>query len=529
MKILLVNPSSPDSFWSFSKSLPFIGKVALVPPLGLLTVAALLPRDWDLKLVDMTVQQLDPKHLQWADMVFISSMTNQAASALEVIELCRAYPVKVVVGGPHFTMLHDGIPGVHHYFRGEAEETIPQFISDLAQGIPKRVYESPGRTDMTQVPIPRWDLIDTRPYTYLSAQYSRGCPFDCEFCDISLLLGRKLRHKQPNQVIEEMQAVYDLGWRGYFFFVDDNFVGHKGKTKELLRLVIAWQQERGRPFWLITQASVDMADDPELMDLMVQAGFIIAFLGIETPHQGSLEECGKRQNQNRDLVAAIQAIQSRGIEVAGGFMIGFDSDPPDIFKTQVDFINEAAIVMAMVNLLSVPPGTRLHQRLLDEGRYLGTPAGDSIMTLEGVNFVPKMGMDRLVQGYTWVLRNLFEPQPYYQRALANLKVLAPHPVVAPPKTGLVEVMAFFIILYKLGLRDRGGRRYFWAYLCKVLFRHLPMLHRAMDHAARGYHFRTLLRDFLPKQEAYIKSLSQNSLDMESPPAGITGDRRPETV
>ncbi|MCX8126656.1 MAG: B12-binding domain-containing radical SAM protein, partial [Dehalococcoidia bacterium] len=359
MKALLVYPACPDTFWSFRHALKFVAKKASFPPLGLLTVAAMLPTQWEKKLVDMNVEHLTDHDLKWADFVFISAMIVQRESAREVIARARESGAKVVVGGPLFTTSYQEFSNVDHFVLGEAEATLPQFLADLNAGCARQLYYSQERPDLGKTPVPQWSLI-RRPKSYssMAIQYSRGCPFNCEFCDIVVLNGRKPRTKSRDQMLAELEALYNFGWRGGVFIVDDNFIGNKDKVKtEILPAILNWSREKRYPFAFSTEASINLADDEELIQLMVDAGFNTVFIGIETPHEASLAECGKSHNQKRDLLASIRKIQSLGLEVQGGFIVGFDHDPITIFKNQINFIQKSGIVTAMVGLLQALPET----------------------------------------------------------------------------------------------------------------------------------------------------------------------------
>ncbi len=371
MKVLLVCPEYPDTFWSFKHALRFVSKRAGQPPLGLLTVASLLPADWEKRLVDLSLEPLTPEDLRWADYVFLGGMAIQAESARWVIARCNEAGTKVVAGGPLFTARHQDFPGVDHFVLNEAEITLPPFLDDLRHGRPKRLYTTTEWADLTTTPLPMWELIDPRQYATLNIQYSRGCPYDCEFCDITVLFGHVPRTKSADQVIAEMEAVHRTGWRGHLFFVDDNFIGNKAKLKrDVLPGIIHWMEENGHPFSLGTEASLNLSDDPVLMDLMARAGFEEVFVGIESPNAESLEECKKTPNRNRDLLASVRTLQKAGLQVQAGFIVGFDSDPPSIFDNLIQFIEESGIVVAMVGLLSAPKNSRLHDRLGKEHRLL---------------------------------------------------------------------------------------------------------------------------------------------------------------
>lgn len=334
-KVLVLYPEFPDTFWSFKHALKFIRKKASLPPLGLLSVAAMLPRSWNVRLVDVNVRALTEKDLAWADLVFVSGMIAQRESARELIARCRAAGKTVVAGGPLFGSEHTRFPQVDHFVLNEAEVTLPAFLRDLERGRAGRVYAATEFPDIRHTPAPRWELADMRKYASMSIQFSRGCPFDCKFCDVTAKFGHRPRTKSARQVINELDGLYRCGWRGAVFFVDDNFIGNKRQLKEeLLPALIEWQNARRHlPFF--TVASINLADDGELMRLMAEAGFDTVFVGSETPEDASLAECNKRQNTGRDLVADVRRIQRAGLQVQGGFIVGFDSDPPGPYYERV--------------------------------------------------------------------------------------------------------------------------------------------------------------------------------------------------
>jgi len=355
MNILLVYPKYPTTFWSFTYALKFISKKASLPPLGLMTIAAMLPTDWQVRLVDKNVRSLSDHDLLWADYVFLSAMTIQRKSAESVINRCKALGVKIIAGGPLFTSVPDEFNHVDHLVLNEAEITLPLFLEDMKHGRARHVYTSSHWANLTATPVPRFDLLDKKKYASMNIQYSRGCPFDCDFCNITVLYGRVPRTKNADQLIAELQALYSSGWRGSLFIVDDNFIGNKGKLKkEILPAIITWMQERKHPFNFYTEVSINIADDEELMQLMVKAGFDQVFVGIESPNEDSLAECSKLQNRNRDLIASVRKIQRAGLEVQAGFIVGFDKDPAFIFERLIGFIQESGIATAMVGLLNAP-------------------------------------------------------------------------------------------------------------------------------------------------------------------------------
>ena len=486
MKILLVYPHYPDTFWSFRHALKFIGRKASFPPLGLLTVAAMLPVEWEKRLVDMNVRPLSAADLEWADFVFISAMTIQRESAQEVIDRCRHLEVKTVAGGPLFTACHDDFPEVDHLVLGEAELTLPPFLADLRTGGARHLYADDQWADLTITPIPLWDLIEVRDYAAMNIQYCRGCPFDCEFCDITALFGRRPRSKTCEQLIAELDSLHLRGWRGAVFFVDDNFIGDKGKLKkEILPAMIDWMDRKEYPFYFYTEASIDLADDPRLMELMVRAGFEEVFIGIETPFEASNAESGKVQNRNRDLLGSVKCIQRAGLQVHGGFIVGFDSDPPTIFDKQILFIQESGIVTAMVGLLSAIRGTKLHQRMSLEGRLLGEGTGSN--TVIDLNFVPRMNTDTLIGGYQSILDTIYAPKNYYQRVIRLLREYRPlHLGRFHLQRGYVGAL-FKSILF-LGIIGRE-RHHFWKLFFWSLIRKPRLFPLAITYAIYGFHFR----------------------------------------
>nr|HPN85111.1 radical SAM protein [Victivallales bacterium] len=370
MNVLLIYPEFPDTFWSFKHALKFVMKKAALPPLGLLTVAAMLPSDWKKRLVDMNVSKLSEADLKWADYAFISGMIVQKNSARKAVELCKKAGLKIVAGGPLFMNEQESFPEVDHFVLNEAECTLPPFLKDLAEGTAKRTYSSSSFPDIATTPVPMWDLADMHKYVTMSLQYSRGCPFNCEFCNVTALFGHKCRVKSSAQVIAELDALYERGWRAGVFFVDDNFIGNKAILKnDLLPELIKWQKgKKGITF--LTEVSINLADDKELMEMMALAGFDAVFIGIETPDEASLTECNKGQNRNRNLIEDIKRMQRHGLQVQGGFIVGFDNDGENIFQRQIDFIQKSGITTAMVGILQALPGTRLHKRIEQEGRLM---------------------------------------------------------------------------------------------------------------------------------------------------------------
>jgi radical SAM superfamily enzyme YgiQ (UPF0313 family) len=493
MNILLVYPEYPETFWSFKHALKFIFKKAAIPPLGLLTVASMLPREWNTKLVDMNVTHLMDEDLEWADYVFLSAMSVQKHSVKEVIERCNKAGVSVVAGGPLFTTGYEDFEGVDHFVLNEAEITLPLFLEDLRKGEAKPIYTTTQWANKRKTPIPRWELIDMKNYATMNIQYSRGCSFNCEFCDITLLYGRLSRTKEKKQLIGELESLYRHGWRGGVFFVDDNFISNKKKLKEeILPAITEWMEERRHPFTFITQASINLSDDEELMMMMVRAGFDTVFIGIETPNEDSLTECTKVQNKNRDLIACVKKIQNFGLQVQGGFIVGFDNDPVSIFERQIRFIQNSGIVTAMVGLLNALKGTRLYQRLEKENRLIRDVTGDN--TDCSINFIPKMNYDTLISGYKRIISTIYSPSHYYERVKTFLKEYNPL-----QKKLFHFQPAYILTLLKsiLYLGVIGKERvHYWKLFLWTIFRRPRLFSLAITLAIYGSHFRKVFEKYI---------------------------------
>lgn len=491
MRILLVYPKYPDTFWSFKYALKFISKKASFPPLGLLTVASMLPQEWEKRLIDMNVSALSDGDLEWADFVFISAMVVQKQSVKEIIRRSKRMGVKIVAGGPLFTTQYKEFPEVDHFVLNEAEKTLPLFLKDLENGNPHSVYTCQDWPNISETPLPMWELINMKKYVSMCLQYSRGCPFNCEFCDIPFLNGHKPRTKNKEQIIRELHALCERGWKGSVFFVDDNFIGNKKKLKkEILPYLIAWMKQKKHPFSFFTEASINLSDDEELIQLMVKAGFNKVFVGIETPNEESLTECNKFQNKNRDLLASIKKIQDFGLEVQGGFIVGFDNDPPSIFERQIHFIQKSGIVTAMVGLLNAPPGSRLYHRLRKENRLLNDISGDN--TDFSLNFMPRMNPKTLIDGYRKILDTIYSPKHYYQRVKTFLKGYKPKLLKRGINFEFSYFKAFFQSICFLGVKGKE-RLHYWKLIFWTLLRRPFLLPLAVKFAIYGYHFRKVMR------------------------------------
>ena len=495
MKALLIYPKFPDTYWSFKHALSFQGKRAAQPPLGLMTVASLLPKHWQKHLIDTNVERLKDSHLAWADVVLISGMQVQQEHLISIVERCRARGLRTVVGGPIASSLPASVLKADHIVVGEAEEIMAGLAADLEAGTARHVYQAGERPRLEISPLPDLSLIRMRRYSTMTVQYSRGCPFNCEFCDIIEIYGRKPRTKEVAQVLAELDQLRQAGWRDSVFIVDDNFIGNKRRAKELLTAIIEWRKERGTRFRFITEASLNLADDPELLQLMADAGFASVFLGIETPDESSLKATHKLQNTRRDLFESIAAIQRHGIQVMGGFILGFDTDREDIFDRMVEFIQKSAIPIAMVGLLQAMPGTQLFRRLWNEGRILDAGGGNN--TDFKLNFLPRMDAARLVEGYTSVLQRIYSCEAYYERVKLFLSCYKQR---HGQRFSLQNARALVTSLVRQGLFSRSRLSY-WKFLASALTHHRSSFSEAMTLAVMGYHFQVMTRRLLESAAA----------------------------
>ncbi|MDD5458658.1 MAG: radical SAM protein [Phycisphaerae bacterium] len=504
MKILLVNPEVPNTFWSLKSALKFVSKKSLLPPLGLLTVAAMLPEAFEKKLVDMNVTALHDKDIIWANYVFISAMVVQKKSVDHIIERCKKLNAKIVAGGPLFTAFPEAYVNIDHLVLKEAEITLPAFLNDLKKGCPESFYTSREKPDLKSTPIPQWDLINMKKYALMGIQYSRGCPFNCDFCDITALLGHKVRTKTASQIIDEFESLYVHKWRGDVFFVDDNFIGKRQQLKdELLPAIIHWMKKRNRPFAFNTQTSIDLVDDEELMTMMVRAGFDCVFIGIESPNDSSLSECNKIQNTGRDIVAAVKKIQQFGMQVQAGFIVGFDSDKPGVFDKMISLIQDSGVVTAMVGLLNAPRGTKLYKKLMSENRLTTPPTGDNMDCT--MNFIPKMDIHELLDGYQKVLNTIYSQKYYCKRIKTFLKNynFSGNTRLRLRYSG---IKAFLKSMWQIGMIEKGKIHYWMLIIWSLKNpRRLPL---AIRFSIYGSHFRKMLKNMHPQ----MKELASNSMN-----------------
>jgi len=528
--ILLVHPKFPTTYWGFQESLSIIGKKASLPPLGLITLAAYLPDEWDLTLVDLNIAPLDDRDLLWADAVLMGGMLLQFDSMQDVTTRAHELRRPVVVGGPAPTTSPELFSNADLLVQGEVEERESEVIEAIS-ALWHEQYEKkvglaasarvlpapPSHPDMTKVPVPRFDLLDIKAYTTMSIQYSRGCPFHCEFCDIVEIFGHASRVKTDEQILAELDTLRRLGFSGSIFFVDDNFIGNKKAVRHLLPKITTWQQTHERPFDFYTEASINLARDPKLTRTMIQAGFRSVFVGIETPSTKALEEAGKKQNLALDLNEAIATLTQAGLEVMGGFIVGFDSDTPDIFEIQRAFIQSNPIPLAMIGTLIALPETALWRRLDAEGRLRTSTSGDQFGRS---NFIPAMDERALLSGYRQLMKDLYSPAAYYERCAAYIKQAGRLP--AGGWQGISDLKDFANILYKIGIKS-PDRKHFWRLLRQVIEFAPHTLKWAVVHAIQGEHMiRYTSKHVLPRLDEALaeydheQALAQPEIEIRRP-------------
>ena len=509
MRALLVNPEFPDSYWSGKSSLPFAGRRSLLPPLSLITVAALLPKEWNFRLVDLNVEDLRDEDFEWADVVMLTGMLVQRPSLHQVLERCRRLGVKTVVGGPYATSIPQELGAADHVMIGEGEELIPEMARDLEAGRALPVYREQGKPDLSAAPVPRYDLLKRGVYHQMSLQYSRGCPFSCEFCDIIVMYGQKPRTKTPVQVIRELEAIEDTGFAGDVFFVDDNFIGNKKAVKGMLPSLAKWRRRTRPRLGFYTEASMNIADDRNLVRMMTEAGFTAVFIGIETPSPEGLRETRKLQNLKRDLVEQVHGLLDQGLDVWAGFILGFDSDGPDCFDEMINFVQKAAIPYAMVGMLSALPNTPLYKRLEKEGRLRPEQNGDQFCL---TNVETKLPAQQMVAGYGRVLQTLYHPETFFQRCRENIARWKPTPGSQRPMVGK-DLLSALRAIRGQGITGvyRGA---YWKFVQWVIRNHPEKIGRALAQAAAGHHYITYTRNVV------IPALKEKAATLPSPQTAL---------
>lgn len=504
MKILLVYPEMPVTCWTMDQEIQLGGFKALFPPLGLLTVAALLPENWEKKLVDLNVEPLKDKHIEEADYVLIGGMNVQEVSMREVISRTKKLNKPVIGGGPLLTHEHERFPEIDHFILNEAEITLPLFLEDLEKGTPQKIYTTTEFADVHETPLPLWHLAKMNKYAATLIQYSRGCPYMCDFCDVTSLFGRRPRTKTAEQIVKELDSIPDINSFGMVFFADDNLIGNKKLVKEdLLPELIKWQASREEKVWFTTQLTITLADDEEMMNQMLDAGFGTVFIGLETPDEETLALCRKKQNTKRNLVDNIKYLQTRGFEVMAGFILGFDNDDEGVFDRQIEFIQETAIVMGIIGLLNAPPGTELHERMQKENRLL-----DQNWFFEGAtNIIPKMDTKVLMDGFNRTVNYLYRGEAFHNRVIKFLEMYERPEIhknskkVIPPYI----LRATFTALYQLGIKS-PDRKYFWKTLGWCLKNKPYLLDYSVQLYTRGLHFRKVYDDNELKADKLLKEM-----------------------
>ncbi|MBV8883653.1 MAG: B12-binding domain-containing radical SAM protein [Chroococcidiopsidaceae cyanobacterium CP_BM_RX_35] len=507
MRVLLLYPLFPESFWSFNKALELIGRKVSLPPLGMITVAAILPQTWEFRLVDRNVRFETEADWAWADLIIVSGMIVQKSDLVSIIREAKQRGKLVAAGGPYVTSVPDAAiaAGVDFLVLDEGEITLPQLVEALDRGETSGMFSAgDNKPDVTHTPVPRYDLLDLDAYSDMSVQFSRGCPFQCEFCDIIVLYGRKPRTKTPAQLLAELQTLYDLGWRRSVFVVDDNFIGNKRNVKLLLRELAPWMAAHGYPFRLSTEASVDLAQDQELLDLMIAANFSAVFLGIETPDTDSLALTQKFQNTRNSLVEAVQTINLAGLRVMAGFIIGFDGEKAGAGDRIIDFVEATAIPQALCSMLQALPHTALWKRLQQEGRLLEGREECDIHQTTLTNFIPTRPLEELAQEYVSCFWRLYEPERYLARVYRHFLNMRPTPHKKQFRIPeLMDIRGLLIVCWRQGLK-RQTRWQFWHQLFSIVRQNPGVFEHYLINCAHIEHFleyRQIVRDEIEAQLA----------------------------
>ena len=506
MRVLLLSPLFPKSFWSHDKALELLGLKATLPPLGLITVATILPQTWEFRLVDRSVRFETEEDWNWAELVIVSGMIVQKKDMLHLIREAKRRNKLVAAGGPYLTSVPEEAQeaGVDFLVLDEGEITLPLLVEALERGETSGIFRAGGeKPDVTKSPIPRFDLLDLKAYSSMSVQFSRGCPFQCEFCDIIVLYGRKPRTKTPAQMLAELQTIYDLGWRGSVFLVDDNFIGNKRNVKLLLRELIPWMEAHNYPFRLSTEASVDLAEDQELLDLMIAANLRTVFLGIETPDTDSLTTTKKFQNTRNSLIESVQKINQAGLRIMAGFIIGFDSEKPGAGQRIIDFVEATAIPQAMFGMLQALPDTALWHRLQKEGRLLVAKEDTQGHQMTLPNFVPTRPVEELALEYASCFWELYEPSRYLSRVYRHFLQVKPSPRKKSFRMlDLKQIRALLLLCWRQGIK-RSTRFQFWHQLFSILWHNSGVFEHYLNTCGLGEHFIDYRQIVRSEVEAYL--------------------------
>jgi radical SAM superfamily enzyme YgiQ (UPF0313 family) len=511
--VLMVWPRFPPSFWGFEGMMRIMPEKAIMPPLGLITLAALCPPHWRVRLIDCAFEPLTDRDILGADLVMVSAMHAQRADAHAVLNRCRQLGTRSIIGGPYASSQPEALlPLADHVVVGEVDGCFDQIAAGLEAGRAPRLYRVTEKPDITLSPIPRFDLLDLDAYASLSVQFSRGCPFECEFCDIITIYGRRPRTKLPAQLVTELDALRRLGWRKEVFVVDDNFIGNRKAALRLVREIAPWQRQHRYPFALYTEASLDLASQHELLAAMTEANFLHVFIGIETPSDASLREARKFQNLRQDSLQQIRTIQRSGLWITGGFIVGFDSDDERIFGRQIEFIERAAIPWALTGVLQAPPTTALFDRLLREGRLIED--SDATTNFSPPNFRTALPLDVLLDGLRQMLLELYEPSRFFRRAVRSLECWKPTGGQHPPRPpNWYRVRVGLSSLWHQGIRS-PYRQHYWKFLA-------TMVRRWRADPVRLWQATVLLlsaHHFLEYAKAAAEDLAQNRAAVTSMPS-----------
>jgi radical SAM superfamily enzyme YgiQ (UPF0313 family) len=513
IKVLMVWPNFPPSFWSFAGMIELLDEKVLMPPLGLITVAALCPKEWTIRLIDQQVEEVSDEDILWADLVMTSGMKVQRKGLREILSRARRLGRRTVVGGPYASGEPEALLELaDHVVAGEPDEVFDAIARDFENGTAKRFYQVEEKPDLTKTPVARFDLLKTQYYCSMPIQFSRGCPFQCEFCDIIILYGRKPRAKRPEQICAELDTLLSLGWKKQVFIVDDNFIGNHKLALELSIELEKWQKARGFPLAFYTEASMDLAQRPALMEAMVKANFFYVFVGIESPSKESLTETKKYQNLRLDPIESIRILHQNGLWVTGGFILGFDSDPDDIFEQQIRFIESAAIPWAMLNFLHAIPLTPLHARMKNQGRLLEHSVNSSDSTVS--NFRTSIPTDVLVRGFQKTLSSIYLAENFLDRAWRSLESWqsrdCQRPAQQPSFASMVRIVlrSFWI----QGLKA-PYRRAYWKYFFKLISRYSTnraKLWLGFTILISGHHFIPYSKEVVQKVEGEIPAHARDA-------------------